>query len=451
MALYPTGVSTFVRRWIERTRAALTSKAGWEASVTSKIYIPEISSTMESKYQEAIDAKEIAGAILTAHDSKFHYAKTFGSRTTIDGTEKALEINDILYLASSTKLLTTIAALQCIDRGLLTLTDPVPSHLMPELASIQVLSGFGEDSQPIMEDKSRPITLQQLLTHSSGFRYDMMDPVLRQWQASRNESPQYASTVESRLGFPLSFQPGTSWSYGVSVDWAGKLVERASGKTLEEFMCENIWKPLGFEDSEATFWPMARPRVKERMVDYNPKDPKGAGLACTGGHDGQSTVKDCFGGQGVYSSAPAYLQILHSLLVNDGKLLKPETADLMFQPQLSPEAHASFHAILSNPETNAWFGQGTPVNLNRDFGLGGLLTLESVEGWYGKGTLMWGGGLNSAWFVDRENGLCGFGAPQLLRRTDDAVLAGEMKGVWRRGIYEVWRMWKGSGQEGKEI
>ena len=161
-------------------------------------------------------------------------------------------------------------------------------------------------------------------------------------------------------------------------------------------MQKNIWDPLGIEDS--TFWPVKKGEgFMKRMVDCNPKDPKGVGLAVTGGYDLQSGATDCFGGQGVYASAASCLKILHSVLVNDGTLLGKETADLMFRPHLSGEAHASLQGIMGKPETNAWFGQGTPVEMERDWGLGGLLVEESTPGWYGKGTLTWGGGLNSVW------------------------------------------------------
>ena len=222
-----------------------------------------------------------------------------------------------------------------------------------------------------------------------------MEPLLLKWHASRGTQPTGGVTVEERFGHPLSFEPGSAWMYGASMDWVGKIVERLVGETLETYMQSCIWEPLAIKD--ITFWPMKNAAIQSRMVDYSPRDPNGKGLAVSGGVDIQGDVADCMGGQGGYASAPDYLKILHSILANDEKVLKSVTVDEMFKPHLTEASKQSMQAIMTTPEGNKFFSQITPQDIDRDFGLGGLLVEQDVPNLYGKGTLTWSGGLNSVW------------------------------------------------------
>ena len=183
---------------------------------------------IETVFQAAIDAGKINGAIICAADAKGHfvYDKVLGERTLLSGEKRPQQLDDVLFLASATKLLTTIAALQCVEDGLLSLTGDI-SSFAPELAAKQVLTGFAEDGEtPLLEPQARPITLEMLLTHSSGAVYDFMDPRLGRWREKFEPRPADPDAigqmmVEELLTSPLVFQPGAGWMYGPGLDWAG--------------------------------------------------------------------------------------------------------------------------------------------------------------------------------------------------------------------------------------
>ncbi|KFX92172.1 hypothetical protein V490_05533 [Pseudogymnoascus sp. VKM F-3557] len=397
---------------------------------------------METSFQAAIDAGKINGAVICATDAegKFVYDKALGERTLLSGEKLPQQLDDVLFLASATKILTTIAALQCVEDGLLTLTGDL-SSVAPELATRQVITGFSEDGEtPILEPSRRPITLEMLLTHSSGLVYHFMNPDIAKWNekfAHLQEGER--RTVEEAFGYPLAFHPGESWMYGPSLDWAGRVVERATGGTLGEHMQKRIFDPLGI--NSAQFYPITREDLRARLVDLNPDDPEALGrVVLGGGGEPNKRSKGDFGGHGMFMAGEDYIKILRSLLANDGKVLKPATVDDMFEHHLSPEATAGHEAALASP-MGIFFAVGTEPGMKVGHGLSGLLTLEDVDGWYGERTLTWGGGLTFAWFIDRKNGLCGFGAVQAVLGFDGDVVA-NLKHTFRHDIYRKHAAWK---------
>lgn len=398
---------------------------------------------IETHFQSALDAGKINGAIVCASDGQgnFVYNMAMGERTLLSGEKRPQQLDDVLSLASATKLIATIAALQCVEDGLLSLTGDL-SQVAPELAAKQVITGFSDDGEtPILEPAARPITLEMLLTHSSGVVYDMMNPLIAQWRKKFDTSPADSKRpVEEAFSYPLGFQPGTSWMYGPGLDWAGLIVERVTGHTLGEHMQQRIYAPLGITDAQ--FYPVTREDLRERLVDLNPDDPNGLGRAVVGGSEGgNKRSRGDFGGHGLFMTAPDYAKVLRSLLVNDGKLLKPATVDGMFEHHLSPEATAGHWAALEGPG-GFFFRVGTAPGQKAGHGLGGLVTKEDVDGWYGERTLTWGGGLTLAWFIDRKNDLCGIGAVQAKLPTVDGEVVAALKQTFRRDIYRKRAAWR---------
>ena len=401
---------------------------------------------IETSFQTAIASGKINGAIICASDSEgsFVYNKTLGERTLLSGEKLPHQLDDVLFVASATKLLATVAALQCVDDGLLSLAGDL-SSIAPELAAKEVITGFSEDGEtPLLEPQVRPITLEMLLTHSSGLCYHFMNPHVARWREkfapqAKDSGADERMTVEELFSYPLSFQPGSSWMYGPGLDWAGRIVERVTGKTLGERMHERIFGPLGITDAQ--FYPVTREDLRARLVDLNPSDPGGLGRAVVGGGvDPNLNTKGDFGGQGLFMTAAGYLKVLHSLLANDGKVLKPTTVDDMFENHLSPEASAGHHAALTSP-LGVFFRVGIAPETKAGYGLGGLLTLQDVDDWFGERTITWGGGSTFAWFIDRKNDLCGVGAIQASLPTDIPAM-GVLKDTFRHDVYRKRAAWK---------
>ncbi|KAL2817702.1 beta-lactamase/transpeptidase-like protein [Aspergillus cavernicola] len=404
---------------------------------------------IETSYQAAIDAGKINGAVICATntDGHFIYNNAIGERTLLSGEKQPQQLSDVLYLASATKLFTSIAALQCVEDGLLTLTGDL-SSIAPELATKQVLTGFSDDGEtPILEPPARPITLEMLLTHTSGLTYHFINPLIARWREKfasdqvDKDGEQLRLPVEDLFSYPLAFQPGTSWMYGSGCDWAGRIIERVTGVTLLERMQQRMFTPLGITDAQ--FFPVTRSDLRASLVDLNPQDPDALGRAVLGGGGDMNkrTVGD-FGGHGLFMSGTSFVKILHSLLRSDGELLSPAMVDDMFTHQLNREATAGQQATLMSP-MGFLFRVGVDPETKMGHGLGGLLTLEDVDGWYGERTLSWGGGRTVAWFIDRKNGLCGLGAVQATLPLD-AEVTGELKQVFRKDVYRKFAVWKQS-------
>lgn len=396
---------------------------------------------IETSFQAAIDAGSIKGAIICATNTEhsFVYEKALGERTLLSGEKRTQRLDDIICLASATKLITTIAALQCVEDGLLTLTGDL-SAIMPELGEKQVLRGFAADGEkPLFEAQERSITLEMLLTHSAGMSYWYSDPQIRRWREKFGSSrAEGRKVVEEYFDHPLSYQPGSGWKYGPGLDWAGRVVERVTGMTLSEWMQQRIFNPLSITDFE--FLPVTREDLRARLVDLNPDDPEGLGRAVFGGKLTYDDTRGDFGGHGLFMMGTDYIKILHSLLTNDGKLLECATVDSMFLHRLSPEATAAHQAALNSPSGTV-IRMGVAPETKVGFGLGALLTLEEAQGWYGKHTLTWGGGFTLAWFLDRENGLCAICAIQAtLPLQQDVVNA--LKQNFRHDIYHKHVAWK---------
>ncbi|MCJ1391725.1 hypothetical protein MMC18_004590 [Xylographa bjoerkii] len=355
--------------------------------------------SLEDIFEEACRQRQIPGAVLLAADrsGRFKYEKVFGSRSlkSLDSNEP-LEMDAMMWIASCTKLMTCISVLQCVERGVLNLDDDV-TGILPELKGIEILTGFDKETgKPITKKATKSITLRHLLTHTSGMSYDIFDLPLQKWRASRGEKPGHGKTVASKYGCPLLYEPGTAWGYSPAIDWAGKMVERVNDNiSLQEYMITHVWGPLGIRDM--TFHLRDRPDLVKRLADLSERDPRGSGKVLYVDDPGfRADVDDALGGGGAFASAPEYLKVLQSILADDGKVLRSESVDKLFEPNLSAESQQSLMKLLEDEELNNRLG-GLPLGTAKNWGLGGLLCQEDLPGWRRHNSLTWGGLPNLTW------------------------------------------------------
>ncbi|OLN97150.1 Acyltransferase LovD 2 [Colletotrichum chlorophyti] len=367
--------------------------------------------SFEDLIDAAVRSREIPGVILYAQDKEdnFRYSHVFGDNLK-DGTPLAPDT--VLTLASVTKLFTTISALQLVERGKVSLDEDVCQHL-PALAKKPVLTGFDKSGAPIEVQRQNPITLRQLLTHSAGTSYDFLSDSTREWQSFHGIKPTRGATVEQRFGYPLDYEPGEDWAYSSSTDWVGKLIEALSAETLEAYMRENIWDPLG-----ASSFTFDLDKVQPRLWAMNTRNKETGKIELHRGRALNHGVTDCLGGQGMYGTAPDVVRVLRSLLLDDGKLLSPKTTAEMFKPQLSLRSKKGLLKAMEEPE---WAVGYFPVTGEYDWGLGGLLVDGHSHPYRRDRTLMWSGASNVFWWIDRQTGLCGFFATQMLPAADEGV------------------------------
>ncbi|KAI1461199.1 beta-lactamase family protein [Annulohypoxylon moriforme] len=383
-------------------------------------------STFEEQATKAVENGEVPGIVVIAKDKdgKLDYSNTFSRN---GGT--AYKEDSVLALASMSKLITSVAAAQLIEKGLVTLDEDL-SPLLPSLAKQEILTGFSDDGTPITRKRKNPITLRTLLTHSSGIAYTFFDPLLARYAEWKKPSLN-PGTVDETFDLPLMFEPGEGYMYGSSIDRVGQLVEKLTGQNLEEYMKQNIWEPLGM--TSTTFFPREHPDIQARQVPMGFRNSDTGAVAETGEQAWfEKGLKEPFGGQGIYTTMPDYMKLLHSLLVDDEKVLKKETAALFFQPQLSPASKESLLKIMRGPE---WTIGTFPETNEYDWSLGGILIDGDKHEFRRKNTMIWSGAANTFWFIDRTAGVCGVFGVQIMPSFDakaKALMAAFEEDVYRR-------------------
>jgi len=377
--------------------------------------------SLEETFEKAVEDGVFAGAVLAATDrsGRFEYARAFGKRS-LEPNAPDMETDSVLQFASITKLMTTIAALQLVEQGKVALDDDV-SHLIPELAGQSILTGFRDDGEPIEEARKTPLKLRYLLTHSAGACYEVWNPLLRKHRKQRGSQSTSNATIEGRFSFPLIYQPGEGWTYSTSIDWAGRVVERLSGMTLDDYFQAHICKPLGIK--EITFWPTNQPGMLDRLAQVTVRKSKRGRVQPQAEQllDLNRHSTDAFGGHGCFGTVPEYLKVLHSILADDEKLLKRQTTAQMFQPQLNAQGKAALKTAINTPAVVGMFPGEYPASASYDWGLGGLLVETEGQGVRKKNTLIWTGVASIFWFIDREAGLCGVFGTQVLPPGDRQV------------------------------
>ncbi|KAK5073226.1 hypothetical protein LTR64_000362 [Lithohypha guttulata] len=396
----------------------------------------EFSSTID----QALHDKRIAGGAAIAIDKSGRelIRKEFGKTSTNPSDAKPFAFDTTLWYASSTKLLTSICALHCVEQGLLKLDDDIAT-VLPEWKDPQIITGYADDGSPILVKAEQKITLRRLLTHSSGMVYPEMNPSITQYQAAKSKELGYDVAKEERISEyfmnPLIFEPGSSWVYGPSIDWAGRMVEVVTGSKLGEFMAKHIFEPLGMRYS--TFDPVGNEEVMSRMTGRVGRNAE-TGLVGeeTSGLRQVRKKEDHHGGSGMYSCANDYIKVLTSLLLDDGKLLPSGGAMMqeLFAGQL--ESPSGLHFWATHPMFGAFLTPGyprDPETTEWNHSLGGAIVAKEIPGHASKGTLFWSGLPNNYWFVDREAGVAGCYASWILPPGDAPT--GEMFGALQRAAF----------------
>ncbi|KAK5657264.1 hypothetical protein OQA88_3323 [Cercophora sp. LCS_1] len=290
---------------------------------------------IESLVKTAVDEGVIPGAVLLAkskHGSS--YTMAVGDGYTPD---------TVFALASMTKLLTCVAALQLVEAGAISLDDDV-AKLLPELAKKKILKGFDKKGRPVLKDRKKKITLRHLLTHSSGCGYTFLNDDLKTFVGgSAFPNATGSRTVGERFDFPLLFEPGEGWVYGCGIDWVGQLVERVSGIPLERYFQERILAKVDVGEGRVTFYPERG--VKGPRAVMTARGPDGR-VAPRPLPEGIPERKE-MGGEGGHADLKAYMDVVWSLLRNDGRLLK--SVEELFKPQLEKKAKEALTEMCANP------------------------------------------------------------------------------------------------------
>jgi CubicO group peptidase (beta-lactamase class C family) len=307
---------------------------------------------------------KVPGAILLIQQhGKPVYFENFGVRDV--ATKLPMSADTIFRLYSMSKPITSVAAMMLVEDGKLKLNDPVSKYI-PAFAEAKVgVENRGDEGRLtlVREPLRRPITIVDLLRHTSGLTYGFNGGNLV--RRSYAEADLFSSDltnaefVERIAALPLAEQPGTSWDYGHSTDVLGRVIEVASGKTLFQFEKERLLDPLGmggtafYVDDEAKRPRIAEPMPDDRMISptteiRNPMQPR----------------KTESGGAGMVGTIGDYARFAQMLL--DGgtfegrRYLKPETIALMTSDHIGPETKIA-RDYAYYPGATSGFGLGFAV------------------------------------------------------------------------------------------
>ena len=280
-----------------------------------------------------IERGRVPGAVaLVARRGEIAYFESFGQRDPVSGAPMARD--SIFRIYSMTKPIVSVAAMILWEEGRFLLSDPIGKFL-PELGTVSVAAGAGASERVPAE---RPITIQDLLRHTSGLTYEFRGngPVHKLYMAARiySRDQSNADQVTALSKLPLLHQPGTHWEYSRSTDVVGRLIEVLSGLPLGDYLQQHILGPLGMVDT-AFHVPSA---LQTRLAEGFAKDPDtGSGVQLVNVKD---QPKFESGGGGLVSTAGDYARFLQMLLNNgsfDGvRYLSRKTIELMTADHLGP-------------------------------------------------------------------------------------------------------------------
>lgn len=362
--------------------------------------------------RKAVSQEKIPGTVaMVASQDRVTYQGAYGKRDTVKNLPMAPD--SIFRIASMTKPVTSVAVMQLVESGRVKLDEPAATYL-PELADVQVLEGFDGTGKARLRPAKTPPTVRQLLTHTSGFVYEIFDPEMQSYVAS-GAVPSISQGDDGFLKAPLMFDPGTRWEYGISIDWLGKLVEKISGQTLAAYFHQHIFKPLGMND---TFFNVP-PNKQARVVSLEQRQPDGS--LAEPPRQPFKPVKFYSGGGGLYSTAGDYMRFMRMLL-NGGKarrrrILRPETIEQMSRNQIGD---LNLVQMKSMQPQFAKDPIRIPGSLDK-FGLGFAINSQPVEGGRSAGSLSWGGIYNTYFWIDPARKICAVLLMQILPFSDDAA------------------------------
>lgn len=336
-------------------------------------------STLKTYFESSSIPSAVMGTIDANGNMTWHH---FGPSIWEDSTTVVSE-NNIFRLFSMTKAITSVAALQLVEKGLIGLDDPL-NELMPEMVKIPILTDDGK-----LIESNKIITLRQLLNNTSGFGLIFFSSRLYNFKPENWEYKDH----------PRLFEPGTAYAYGTGLDWVGKLIEKLSGQDLETYFRENITGPLKMNDT----WFNVPKDLSEKIVTFGRRDS--LGIISSWLRIPEKPDTDYKGASGLFGSPSDYLKFLNCMLnygkYEGGQLLKTETAELMFEDSLPKEIKIPAIEQFDNGGIIGFSGEQIEQMTNDRWGFGWYI--ERDENSNRPVNSVYWGGVNTYYTLDPQN------------------------------------------------
>ncbi|MGD9603430.1 MAG: serine hydrolase domain-containing protein [Gammaproteobacteria bacterium] len=373
-----------------------------------------LQSRLDALLAEPVQAGQVPNLFAIVGDrAGLLYAGAAGPRAL--GGNVPMGVDTVIWLASTSKAITTVAAMQCVEQRQFTLDAPA-SAIVPELAEAQVLEGFDDAGKPRLRPPRRPVTLRHLLSHTSGFTYEFSSAPLVQYMGQTG-LPSMLQCRKGALNAPLMFDPGDGWEYGIGIDWAGQMVERVSGKSLGNYLADHVCGPLGMASTSF----LLSDTQRSRLAAMHAKTPDGA--LATMPFEMPQPPEFEMGGGALYGTAQDYLRFMRMLL-NGGELdgvrvLRTETVAEMFRDQCPDFACGAMPSVAPALSYNADFFPGQRNGWSLSF----LVNRNPVPGGRSAGSLAWAGLSNVYYWIDPTRGIATMFGTQMLPFFEPATVA----------------------------
>lgn len=370
------------RTWSRWVVVSLVALASFAASVASAAeFDAEKLAAVRKRMQAFVDGKQLSGLVYVVGTSKGIAAHEALGLADI-ASNRPMEKDSLFRIASMTKPLTAIGIMILQDEGKLSVEDPVEKHL-PEFKG-QMMVAEKNGDRVVLTKPSRPITIRDLLTHTSGLAG--FPPGLSDIYGKRDRTLAEATLAVSQL--PLQFEPGSKWAYSnTGIDTLGRIIEVKSGKSYEDFMAERIFEPLGMKDT--TPFPSSE-QLQRSATLYGTKDGElvDVGFVLIGKGEG---AKHPIPAGGLFSTG-ADLAKAYQAMLNGGK---------MGDKRIISEASAQQMTSLQTGDIVCGFTPGM------GFGFGWAYTKEpqGVHAMLSKGAYGHGGAFGTQGWIDPEKDL----------------------------------------------
>ena len=367
--------------------------------------------SIDEVLQNAVAAGHVPGVVaMAAGDDGPIYEGAAGVRSV--ESDDPITADTMLRIASMTKMVATVAALQLVERGELDLDEPVATY-RPEFAELQVLEGFDGDT-PRLRAPASQATVRHLATHTSGLSYWFWNKDIDHYEQVTGV-PNVLPGSDEAFKAPLVGDPGTIYEYGINTDWLGKVVEAIAGQSLADEVEQHITGPLGMTNT-------TRRMSAEQRASSTPIHVRGEDGAWQATDIDWAQEPDFWGGgHFLYSTPRDYLRFQRMLLGGgalDGvQILECSTVDEAFRNQIG-ELFFPPHIDTAHPELSADADLGEGLK----FGLGLLLNEQRQPGMRAAGSGAWAGLFNTHFWVDRETRVTGSIFSQTLPFIDPPVL-----------------------------
>jgi methyl acetate hydrolase len=335
--------------------------------------------------------------------------------------------NTIFRIYSMTKAVGSTAAMILMDRGKLNPDTPV-AEILPEFAKKQVLEGFDAQGKPLMRPPRTQATVRHLATHTSGLTYEFWNAELQRYMESTGQ-PSILSGLREGLDYPLMFDPGDRWEYGIGIDWLGQVVEKVDGRAIDDFCRDELFLPLGMQDTSFEVEPDMVPRLSS--VRMRGEDGFFAGFELA------PPSRPAFYGMGhaLYSTAPDYMRFLRMYLnkgqLNGRRILSEAGLARLLTNQIGDTSTAPLKTAAPSITADAEFFPGR----KKSHSMGFQRIDEDVPGMRSAGSQFWAGVCNTHFWFDPKKDVIGIIMTQTLPFVEPRFMG--MYEAFERGVYRT--------------